>query len=488
MSNKPKSLGVNAALNALRSGLSIIFPLITYPYALRVLHAEGIGRVNYASSIVSYFTMLASLGFANYATREGAKIRNDQERFNSFACEIFTLNLCSTALSVSLLIISLILVNGFHDYSGLILLLGSTIIFNTISLEWVNAVYEDFLFITVRTIATQLVSMSLLFLIVRSADDVYPYAMLTVITQIIVCVANYWYCRKYIHVRPVWGFDFARHLKPVLIFFANSIATTLYVNSDTTMLGWMEGDYYVGIYAASVKVYTVVKTMLSALYGVVVPRISFHIGQGDDSGVKDTYTKVFCNVLIVLLPSGAGLACIANEIMTFMGGEEYLAGTLTLQILSISLIGAILNGLVTYCLNIPTGRERMNAKATIYSACINIGLNLILIPLWKQNGAAVTTAISELFVFVYCFLHDRDVLDKYLDRHKTLHHLALAILGMVTIALIGILIRFLPLHYLIRMMLIIILSVLAYGIELLIAGNELARDILNKVTSKIGIR
>ena len=96
---KNKSLGVNAAINALRAGLSIIFPLITYPYAIRVLHAEGIGKVNFASSIVSYFSLFASLGFSNYAVREGAKVRDDKEKFSRFASEILLLNTISTAIS-----------------------------------------------------------------------------------------------------------------------------------------------------------------------------------------------------------------------------------------------------------------------------------------------------------------------------------------------------------------------------------------------------
>ena len=48
-----KSIGINAILNLIKSALSIIFPLITYPYALRILGVEGIGKVSYTSSIIS---------------------------------------------------------------------------------------------------------------------------------------------------------------------------------------------------------------------------------------------------------------------------------------------------------------------------------------------------------------------------------------------------------------------------------------------------
>ena len=89
---KYKSLGINAALNAFKSALSIIFPLITYPYAFRILHAAGIGKVNYANSIVSYFSLIAALGISTYAVREGAKLREDRDKFETFCSQMFSFN------------------------------------------------------------------------------------------------------------------------------------------------------------------------------------------------------------------------------------------------------------------------------------------------------------------------------------------------------------------------------------------------------------
>ena len=72
MGIKKKNMGINAILNVIRQGLSVLFPLITFPYALRVLGAEGIGKVTYVGSIISYFSLIAMLGISTYAVREGA--------------------------------------------------------------------------------------------------------------------------------------------------------------------------------------------------------------------------------------------------------------------------------------------------------------------------------------------------------------------------------------------------------------------------------
>ena len=80
--SQTKSLKVNSVINIIKTVLSIIFPLITFPYASRVLGVNGIGRVDYANSISNYFVLFAELGITTYAVREGAKIRENKEQLN----------------------------------------------------------------------------------------------------------------------------------------------------------------------------------------------------------------------------------------------------------------------------------------------------------------------------------------------------------------------------------------------------------------------
>ena len=49
---------INAVLNVTKTVVSLIFPLITFPYSSHVLGVEAIGRYNFSASIVSYFTFI----------------------------------------------------------------------------------------------------------------------------------------------------------------------------------------------------------------------------------------------------------------------------------------------------------------------------------------------------------------------------------------------------------------------------------------------
>lgn len=51
---KGKSLTLNAILNVIKTLMGVIFPLITFPYASRILLPVGLGKVNFATSIITY--------------------------------------------------------------------------------------------------------------------------------------------------------------------------------------------------------------------------------------------------------------------------------------------------------------------------------------------------------------------------------------------------------------------------------------------------
>lgn len=480
LKNKSKSLGINALLNAIRSGLSVVFPLITYPYAFRVLHAESIGKVNYALSIIGYFSLIAALGISTYAVREGAKLRKNKEKLIEFCNQIFSINILTSIMAYVLLFFCVCNIQALREYEQLIILLSLSIGFSTLGVEWINTVYEDFLYVTIRSIVIYILTLVLLFVLVKDQNDVLQYALLTVTNSGLICISNWLYCRRYVKVRLTKRIELKKHIKPILTIFANSVATTIYVNADTTMIGLLSGDYYVGLYSLAVKIYNVIKTMLAAIYSVAIPRISFFAGQNDKGKVKQVFTSVCAALTIILLPAGVGLATISKEVVIIMGGTEYLDSALTLQILSFSLIGAVFGGLFTYCLNIPLGREKINVKATTISALVNVGLNVIIIPIFKHNGAAFTTALAEYLVLFYCWVSCKD-LDDYIDVNLFKKNLFQSFVGCITIFIVSLIVK----HYwdgvLVRVALVIALSVILYGLELILMKNEIVIQILQKL-------
>ena len=107
-----KSMKKNAVLTIFRTLLSLLIPLITFPYITRILSVEEIGGFNFSTSIISYLVLIAGLGINTYAIREGAKIRENKARIDQFASEMYTINIFSTLFAYVVLIFLLITINN----------------------------------------------------------------------------------------------------------------------------------------------------------------------------------------------------------------------------------------------------------------------------------------------------------------------------------------------------------------------------------------
>ena len=86
-------------MNVILTMSSFIFPLITFPYVSRILLPEGTGKVSFAASIVNYFLLLAQLGIPTYGIRACAKVRDDKEKLNKTAQEIFVISIMMCIVS-----------------------------------------------------------------------------------------------------------------------------------------------------------------------------------------------------------------------------------------------------------------------------------------------------------------------------------------------------------------------------------------------------
>ena len=83
------SIKTNIILNGLNTITGIVFPVVTFPYAARVLLPEGIGTINFLNSIILYIISLSTLGIPMYAVKEVAKFRDNKVARDRFTIEIF---------------------------------------------------------------------------------------------------------------------------------------------------------------------------------------------------------------------------------------------------------------------------------------------------------------------------------------------------------------------------------------------------------------
>lgn len=480
---KNKSLGVNALLNGIRTILNLLFPIITFPYVSRVLQVENVGKYNFALSLNQYFLLIAALGITTYAIREGTKYRGQRKELDQFASEVFTINLVSTVIAYLLMAICLITIPKFYSYRLIMLIFSIELIFTTIGTEWIFSIFEEYAYITIRSIIFKVVSIILLLLLVKQPDDYIIYAGITVFANAGSNILNYIHAKKYCRLRITLDCNWRKHIVPILVIFASTMATSLYVNSDMTMLGFMATNYEVGIYSVSSKVYRIVKMMLASVLVVSIPRLALLMGQSRMGEYKKTLIQIFNVLTILVLPAVVGLFLLSEEVVLLISDVTYIQAVTSLRLLSVALAFCIFGWIFNQCVLIPAKKEKIVLIATIISAIANIAINYFLIPVWKENAAAFSTIVAEAIMMVICLYYGLKVVKL---NAGVINNMVTVGIGCGVISLLCIFIRRLEMSAVFTLCISVIVSVLGYGLSLIVFRNRVALELMRKVFARLG--
>ena len=253
------------------------------------------------------------------------------------------------------------------------------------------------------------------------------------------------------------------------------------MNSDTTILGILTSDYHVGIYAVATKIYTMVKSVLAAILLVSVPRLSRYAGMQDRVNFGQLFHKIFDAMIVTVLPAVVGLFVLSREIILFISGESYLDAGMPLRILSVALITSLFGWLYNTCVLVPWKRESEFLKATLISAALNVALNLVLIPYFKESAAAFTTLLAELCSMVMCIHYSKGLVELVFD-WKIVGSVAVGCFGILAVCTV---VKALPLPLLATIFTAVLGSVAVYGVILIALKNPLVLEYLAKFKQKI---
>ena len=209
-------------MNAILAASTIVFPLITFPYISRVLLVEGNGKIAFASSVVNYFSMIASLGIPTYGIRACAQVRGDKEKLSHTVQELLIINMVTTGISLLAFLVSLVTVPQFAAEKELMLINGVSMVLATLGVTWLYSALEQYAYITVCSMAFKVIGIVLMFLFVKAPEDYIIYGAVSVVAGSGSYVLNLINLRKYVSLKKNGKYNFRRHIKPIFVFFSMS--------------------------------------------------------------------------------------------------------------------------------------------------------------------------------------------------------------------------------------------------------------------------
>ena len=405
-----RSLQFNFIMNAIFTASSLLFPLITHPYVTRVLGPAGKGQAAFAYSVISYFIMLTMLGVPTYGIRACAQVRDDREKLSRTVQELMILNVGMSLVCYVLLAVCVALIGKFQEVKLLLWVTSSGILLNAIGVNWFYSAIEDYAYITVRSLVFKALSIVVMFLFVRSPENVVWYCVVTVIANYGSYVLNFFRLRKFITFRRFEHYSFLPHIKVALVFFAMSVATTVYTNLDVLMLRFMQDDAAVGYYDNAVKVKLILVSLVTSLGTVLLPRLSYYVKKGEKTEFIKVLDKALRFVVYISVPLTAFFILCARETVLVLAGRAFLPSVASMRIIMPTVLLIGITNILGIQVLVPTGQEKKVTLSVTAGGVVDLILNAVLIPKLGAAGAALGTLAAELAVLIIQLYMTRDIL------------------------------------------------------------------------------
>jgi len=385
---------------------NILFPMLTFAYAARVLGPAGIGKVQVVMSFAQYFVMIAALGIPTYGIREVARVAGDQKKLSELFSELLTINLITTILLAIVYYILIFTIGWFQSDLPLFCLAGAIVLSGFLTIDWFYNGSEFFRHLSLRSVLIKTLSLIALILFVKTPQDLLIYLLINILT---VLVANLWNLfslpvKLKIHFRNL---ELKKHIPGLSVLFATTIAISIYTLADTLLIRFLADDQTVGLYTAAIKINKIIVPVIAALGMVLIPKLTRSIETGDTTSLNTMAGQSFAYICLLGVPVSAGLLIFAPEIMLVFSGSGFISAIPAMQITAGLALIIGLGHLFGLQLLIPGGYEKKYLVATMAGMVVSIMINLLLIPNYGESGAAIAMILSEIAVTLVCFVYVR---------------------------------------------------------------------------------
>lgn len=193
-----------------------------------------------------------------------------------------------------------------------------------------------------------------------------------------------------------------------LTLWLGNIIVMLVSRLDVIFITYFRVLKEVAWYNVSLPTAMLLTTFSAAVNNTLYPTVAELWSKGRKEDVAKGMESVIKFFFVLMLPPALLFLAYPDIIIRILFGESYLPAALSLQVLSIGMLFSSISSIFLGVIN-GIGSPGMNAKVVSVVAGANFVLNLLLVPLYGLDGAAVATAISFgiMFLMTFIFLRNR---------------------------------------------------------------------------------
>ena len=373
---------------------NMIFPIITYPYLIRVLGTENYGLVIFAQTVVAYFVVLVGFGFNISATREISIHRDDKEKLSEIVSSIFIIKGFLFILSCLFMVGVLFLLPQAKGFKLLFVLSLWACLYDVIFPIWYFQGIEQMKYITYITLVSRLVFLCFIFIFIHLQSD-YLFVPIIYGLGAVISGGIALYLIFYKHqLRFIWQpyIVLKRYFQESIPMFYSNVSISLYASTNKIIVGYSVGMVAVAYYDLAEKLISIFKIPIALLGQSLFPKIS------KEKNLQFVY-KIFklsvsLNVLLFILT----LVC-SKYIIIILGGAQMLPAQSIVNILAITLPILAMSNIFGMQLLIPFGYVKQYTRVIISSGFFYL---ILILFVWLSVGfsiinISIVTVLTEIY-------------------------------------------------------------------------------------------
>jgi len=407
-----KRLVENLVSLSMVQGISIVFPLITFPYLIRVLGIEGFGIFSLVQTFIMYFDLLVSFGFGLTATKRIAANMQDELMVKKIIVAVYILKTILFLISF-IVFIACSFTPFLQGHVYLLPLSSFYLLGNMLFPDWYFQGIQKMKNITFVTIVSKTVSLLLILVLVKEKTDL-EYAIIAMsagnmVAGVIAIIFMFKNLSK--------GF-----LLPDLVFiknifkessyiFMSIILAPLYTSVNIFILRIFTNPLMVGYYAVAEKILNAIGMLTNIINRTFYPYLS-QLYVSSLQAYKRNINKLIVIItgifLVFSLAQFFGASLIIKLLLEKEHGEDISYSVAILKIMSAALFFSPFVSFFFQLMIIQEQKKESIINISI-AAIINVIMGSIFTYLWAGKGLAVNLCLVVMLMF---FLNRRSFIRK----------------------------------------------------------------------------
>jgi len=396
----------NAFFLALIQAANLLLPLLTFPYLIRILGTELFGVLALATAIMHYANVLIDYGFNLTATRDVARIRENNMALIHLFSTVQFIKLSLAIISAFLLVIIHIFTSWLNSYFVLYWLTFFSVVTNGLFPIWLFQGMEKMHLVSILAVGSKLLFTIFIFVLVDSKQDYLLVPMLGLISSSLTLFLGLCAAIKFFGLR--WRIPLISsvvfQLRISWYVFLSQLKITLFSNTNVVILGFFAGPIAVGYYASAEKIMRALSLLQTPITQALYPQISQTMKTSPTRAIfrlrRIALYGVFCyGVLLTAVFILAEWGCV------FLFGSEGNVIATLLRIMLPVPVFIFLNNIFGTQVLLNLGRDRVFFLVILRIAFVSLVLCIALSSTYQAYGASLALLITELLlVSTFAFL------------------------------------------------------------------------------------